>query len=85
MNNSNENKTGETSPKFYSKDSARFIRQELSKALDILQGAAWVECNRQDRLCLDSAIEDVEEVYDKVTNFEEAAAEVDAIIKRIAS
>ena len=67
------NKTNETSPKVYSKDSARFIKQELSNVLDTLQGELWVDCNAKDRLCLDMAIENIEEVYDKVTDFEQAA------------
>ena len=45
----------------------------------------WVACNNQDRIWLDSAIEDIEGVYNRVTEFERLADEVDAVIKRIAS
>ena len=85
MNNTSENQKGITSPKVYSKDSVRFIKSELGNALDKIKGEAWVACNNQDRLCLDIAIENIEEVYDRVRDFEQSAEEVDAIIKRVAS
>jgi hypothetical protein len=80
----NENKTNVTSLPFYSKEAARSIETELGDIL-IRVRTLWVDLNQQDRLCLDIAEENLEEVYDRIRDYRQASNEVEAIMKRVAS
>jgi hypothetical protein len=68
MNMNTQTKTNErmhvTSPVVFSRESARYIQEELGEILEKIR-TVWVDVDEEDRLCLDIAEENIEEVYDR--------------------